>query len=173
MKKNILIVVHILFGTVLFAQNNIDPSNVRPINGININLLGDASLVSINYERLLLINSNFFIAGKAGLGYNEDFNICIFGPCSPPEKYLTIPHLITGNLGIDVLFFEFGLGGTLISGNTNRHYLFYPIVGFRLQPLKSIGMNFRGFFQYPHIDVLHEVNSLLFLPFGLSLGVCF
>jgi hypothetical protein len=169
MKRIILIIVFAISGTFLFAKNNRDSTDIRPINNINLNICGDASIISLNYERLFLINQNFFITGKLGIGYNQEFQICLFGTCSPPEDYLTIPHHITGNLGKGRHFLEFGLGGTIINGKTNQHYLLYPIVGYRLQPLKSNKVNFRIFGSIPFTGL--ETEDILFIPFGLSLGV--
>jgi hypothetical protein len=172
MNRIILIIVFTISGTFLFAQNNRDSTDIRPINNINLSICGGASIISLNYERLFLINQNFFITGKLGIGYNEEFKLCIFGPCSPPEKYITIPHHITGNLGKGRHFFEFGLGGTIIIGKTNQHYWLYPLVGYRLQPLKSNKVNFRIFGSIP-FSGLNSVEDIIFIPFGLSLGVNF
>lgn len=171
MKRNILTIILILTGAVIFAQINDDSISRRPVNSISINLLGDASIISVNFERIFLISSTFILTGKLGLGYNEEFQFCIFGSCPPPEKYLTIPHHVTGNLGKGRHFFEFGLGGTIVSGNTNQYYLFYPIVGYRLLPLKSNKVNFRIFGQIPFSGL--ETEDILFIPIGLNLGICF
>ena len=172
MKKLILSIVFLIIGTVLFAQNNDDSSATRPVNSVNLNLLGDASLISINYERIFLIDPIFILTSKIGLGYNEEFKICLnlFGPsdCSPPDKYITIPHHITGNLGKGQHFFEFGLGGTIITGYAT-HFHFYPIFGYRFLPLKSNKINFRIFGQ---ILLLGECN-ILYIPFGLNIGISF
>jgi hypothetical protein len=134
--------------------------------------LGDASLFSINYERQFLVSSTIILSSKFGLGYNEEFKLCIIGPCSSsPEKYLTIPHHITGNFGKGKYFFEFGLGGTIINGNTNQPYLLYPIVGFRTLPLMSNKFNFRIFGQIPFSGL--ETEDIIFIPFGVSLGISF
>ena len=107
-----------------------------------------------------------------GFGYNEEFQICFSGPCSsPPEKYATIPHHITGNLGQRKHFFEFGLGGTIFNGNTNQKYLIYPIVGYRIVPLASGKVNFRIFGQIPFSGL--ETEDIISIPFGLTLGVKF
>lgn len=167
MRKQILVTVLLMVSSTLFAQDN-----ERPLNSIQVNLLGDASIISINYDKQFLISPTFILSSKFGLGYNEEFQICIFGPCSsPPEKYLTIPHHITGNIGKGKHFFEFGLGGTIISGNTNQNYFLYPIVGYRVLPLNSNKVNFRVFGQIPFSGL--ETEDILFIPFGLSLGISF
>jgi len=171
MKRIILIIVFSISGTLLFAKDNRDSTDIRPTNNINLNLFGDASIISLNYERLFLINQNFFITGKLGIGWNQDFQLCLFGTCQPTKYYLTMPHHITGNLGKGRHFLEFGLGGTIINGKTNQHYLLYPIVGYRLQPLKSNKVVFRIFGSIPFTGL--EAENILFVPFGLSLGVRF
>lgn len=151
---------------MLFAQNQEEIVDARPLNSINLNLLGDASLISINYERQFLVSPAFILSSKLGLGYNFEF--IIFGN---PEHYLTIPHHITGNIGKGRHFFEFGLGGTIINGNTTQPYILYPIVGYRILPLKSNEITFRIFGQIPFSGI--ETDDILFIPFGLNLGVSF
>jgi hypothetical protein len=151
---------------MLFAQKSEEIIETRPLNSFNINLLGDASLISFNFERQYLISSTFILTSKIGLGYNKEF--LIFG--SNQEHYLTIPHHITGNIGKGKHFFEFGLGGTIISGNTTQPYLLYPIVGYRILPLKSNEINFRIFGQIPFFET-HA--TIPFIPLGLSLGISF
>ncbi len=168
MKNLTIFLVCLLFGELLFAQSNNDSILVRPKNNISINLLGDASLVSVNYERLFVINPSFFITAKLGIGYNEEF--CLFG-CDDREKYLTIPQHITGNFGKGKNFFEFGLGGSIISGHTVQDYTLYPMVGYRLQPLKSDKLNFRVYLQYPVTG--SAMDEILFIPIGFSFGYCF
>lgn len=171
MKKQILTTVLVMLISTLFAQEN-----ERPLNSIQVNIFGDASIISINYDKQFLISQTFILSSKIGLGYNEDIQICIFGPCSSsPEKYLTIPHHITGNLGKGKHFFEFGLGGTIICGNTNPNYFLYPIVGYRILPLNSNKVNFRVFAQIPFNGLESEVdlNAPYFIPLGLSIGISF
>ena len=174
MKKLILIFILLSIGIVLFAHDpieTIDAIDSRPLNSVYINLFGDASIISFNYERLFLLSPTFILSSKLGLGFNEEFKICLFGPCPPEEKYLTIPHHLTGNVGKGRHFFEFGLGGTIISGNTTQPYLFYPIIGYRILPLKSNKINFRVFGQIPFSGL--ETDDIVFIPFGLSLGISF
>ena len=144
--KTILIAGFLFVSMPLKAQEGQVLNSSRPRNNININLLGDGSPISLNYERLLSFHPSYFLTGKIGAGYNEEFKFCLFGPCSTPaEKYLTIPHHFTGNLGTRSLFFEVGLGGTYIIGDGGSKYVVYPIVGFRVQPRKMQKMNFRLF----------------------------
>lgn len=172
MKKLVLTIILVISTTILSAQKNSDSTKTRPINNININLLGDASLISLNYERLFFIRPIFMLTGKLGLGYNEEFQVCIWGPCTTPNKYLTIPLHITGNVGKGRHFFEFGIGGTRIIGHTNQPYYIYPLIGYRLNPLKKNRVNFRIVGQIPFSGVLYT-DDILFVPVGFSLGFCF
>ncbi len=143
MKRIILTIILIFIGTGLFAQNNENIIGKRPTNIISLNLFGDASMVSINYEKLFIIKPTIILSGKIGFGYNEEFQLCVFGPCSsPPDQYFTITNHITGDIGKRKLFFEFGLGGTILLGNTTQEYSFYPMVGFRLLPLSILSLIF-------------------------------
>lgn len=171
MKKIILITILLISTTILFAQNHEKIIDIRPLNGINISLSGDASIFSINYERQFLVRPTFILSSKLGLGYNKELRFCIFSSCTPERTYLTIPHHITGNIGKGIHFFEFGLGGTIIKGNTTQPYLFYPIIGYRILPLKPGKFSFRIFGQLPFSGLL--TDDISFFPFGLSFGASF
>lgn len=174
--KTKLISVIILFKIwVLEAQTELDSNFHRPTNNIYLNLLGDASIVSLNYEKLFPIDKGFIIAAKIGLGYNAADPICIsFGnPCPPPPKFLTIPIHITTNFGKKRSMFELGLGGTFFNGNRNKNMKIYPTVGYRLQPLKSNKLNFRIFSNFFNPIQLFNYDNILLSPIGLSLGVSF
>mgnify|MGYP003327803738 CR=1 FL=1 len=122
----------------------------RLLNNISLNLLGDASIISINYEKQYLVGKSYILSSKVGLGYNQEFCISFgTGSCSPVEDYLTIPHHFTANIGKGRSFFEFGLGGTILSGKTTWPYILYGIIGYRFQPLQSNKFNFRIYLQPP------------------------
>ena len=148
----------------------------RPLNNISLNLLGDASKLSINYEKQYLVGESFILTTKFGLGYNQEFRLCIFGPCSSPaENYLTIPHHFTANLGNRRSFFEFGLGGTILYGETSEPYLLYPIIGYRFLPLQSNKFNFRLYFQPPIQRLEGDFGhpDIAWIPAGMSIGISF
>jgi hypothetical protein len=117
------------------------------------------------------MSSNFFLTAKLGLGYNEEDQWCLFGGCDPPEKYLTIPHHVSGNYGKGRHFFEFGVGGTIINGETSQNYLVYPFAGYRLQPFISNKFIFRAFACIPFTGL--DTEDILFVPFGLCFGISF
>lgn len=169
--KVLLVALITTTSFISFSQQQEEIIDERPLNNIYINLLGDASRVSINYERHFLVGTTFNLTSKLGLGYNEEFN---FGGSSP-DKYFTLPHHITGNLGKGRHFFEFGLGGTFLTGNKTLFYYLYPTIGYRISPLKSKKINFRIFGQLPlyKYDKLDQLNDFTLLPIGLSMGISF
>ncbi|NNF33882.1 MAG: hypothetical protein HKN68_07225 [Saprospiraceae bacterium] len=167
MRNIFLLLMLLIGGAVSFAQKSELPLNSRPLNSFNINLLGDVSILSVNYERQVLISPTFILSNKLGLGYHVES--CFFCKIEDPNYYLTLPHHLTGNLGRGSNFFEFGLGGTMFIGDIPRHYLLYSIIGYRVLPLRSGKMNFRVFFHLPFLDPNHF--DIFFMPFGLSFGV--
>jgi len=172
MKKLIITILFLITTISIHAQNTkVGSVDNRPENNMYVNLFGDATIISINYERLSFRSSNFFLTAKVGIGYNEEEQWCIFGGCDPPEKYLTIPHHISGNYGKGRHFFEFGVGGTFINGETNQNYLAYPFAGYRLQPFISNKFIFRAFACIPFSGL--ETADILFVPFGLCFGISF
>lgn len=90
MKKLILILVLAISFSEMFAINSNDSTFVRPLNNINLNFFGDASIISVNYERLYFLKPGLFLSFKAGIGYTQEFQLCIFGPCESPPK-TTLP----------------------------------------------------------------------------------
>lgn len=158
--------------TISLKENtsiNESSSIKRSNKSVYINILGDASVFSFNYESFIFSNGeNFHLTAKGGVGFNSEFEFCFFGSCGEPDKFLTIPHHITGLFGNDYQFFEIGLGGTLIPDN-NKSYISYPIIGFRSQSLVSNGFNFRLYAQFPFQRNL----GILFIPVGLSIGYNF
>lgn len=170
--KTILLPILLFTGLNLIAQDQDSIFNPRPLNNINLNIFGDASLISVNYERQFSVNSKFLISSKFGIGYNQTYNIL---STEKELKYLTLPHHITGNLGKGRHFFEFGLGGTAIIGNTNKPYFLYPLVGYRILPLRSNKLNFRVFGHIPFSEGrLKEANGAgapVFIYIGWNLGI--
>jgi hypothetical protein len=163
----ILVIILLTTSTILFAQKSEEIARVRPLNSVYFNTLGDVSVFSINYERQFILSPMFILTSKLGLGYFREF----FKFNRNPEKYLTIPHHITGNFGRESHFLEFGLGGTFISENATHPYLIYRIIGYRFMPFNSSKINFRVFVQTPFSDF--KADDILFIPIGLSIGGVF
>ena len=168
MKKIILLFLIPLMGICLRAEKMMPID--RPLNNVSLNLVGDASLISLNYERLFFLNDQIFLSGLVGLGYNEEFQLCLFGPCDePPEKYLNVNFHLSGNFGKGRHFLEVGLGTTFTTGTISRHMIVYPLLGYRLQPFHTNKIHLRIFASYPIIG-LNNID-LLYAPFGVAVGI--
>lgn len=170
MKKLILISLIFLSGSLSYAQTGNESDDKRPVNNFNLTCLGNASLISLNYEYLYFVRPNFSIAFNLGVGYNEEFQIIVFGPKTPPKTYITLPHYVTGNVGNGRSFLEFGLGGTFMDSETQQHYYLYPIVGYRIQPLRKSRMYFRIFGE---LFSGYKDPEVYLFPGGFSLGFSF
>jgi hypothetical protein len=183
MKKLIIAFMLTSLATVTTAQYTSQQNTSRGKNVISVNLLGDVSIVSLNYERLFEVNSSILISSKVGVGFNEETQFCLFGPCStPPDRFVTFTHHITGNFGQGKALFEIGIGGTLFSGDSRndylsypgpgKKYLIYPVVGLRLHPLKNQGFSLRLYGYFPkglsNWDIFDG-----YVPIGISLGGTF
>lgn len=176
MKTKLIPIIFALSGLWIFAQPVADLSETRPKNDVSISLLGDVSLFSFGYERLLITSPNFMLTGKLGLGYNQEglFSIvfcfsppCNLGPSKRFEKYITLPHHLTVNFGEEKKFFEFGIGGTIY----RRGYLPYFMAGFKLHPLLSNKLSLRIFAQRRLF--IRDNADIIYIPFGMSFGVAF
>lgn len=168
MRTIFLTLILLSHHTGLISQNPIAALNTRPLNSVYFNLLGDAALISINYDRLFILDPSFAISGKLGIGVNKELDICIFGDCDPSITFISIPHHITCNYGQGGHFVEFGVGGAYFLEHPTQAYLLYPILGYRYVPLKSGKLNFRVYVHYSY-----KGNSSLLIPFGFSLGLGF
>ncbi|MCX6232465.1 MAG: hypothetical protein NTZ33_13090 [Bacteroidetes bacterium] len=169
MKKIILTTIIAFSVTLLVAQykGNFNYAYSRPLNNINLGILGDASLFSVNYERLFLNRSNsFFCTAGMGLGANPE--ISVFGPA---YLFFAIPHHITANIGYKKHFFEVGIGGVYIYKKPNWDYINYMIAGLRIQPLESNDFYFRIYGCTTINDI--KTGRLTIIPIGLSFGISF
>jgi hypothetical protein len=144
----------------------------RPLNNISLNLNGDASLLSIHYERLILINHRIFFTGNTGIGFDEPTLGYSMGYNSPPDQYLiTFPHHISCNFGRGRHFFEVGAGGSYLWTKKDRQYFLYPVAGYRMQPMRSERVNLRIYCAIPVMNTGNE--KTIFNPVGVSIGICF
>lgn len=174
-KKIIFIVALSVACSMLFGQMEND-SLSRPLNNFSLNVLGEASIMSLNFERLFPLGKSVLLSAKIGLGANVDF--CGLIQCEENYKSklaITLPHHITANFGRGKAFFEIGYGGTYFLWNYNPVYLPSAIIGFRMQPLKQGKFVFRIFSQVPLVNSdsgLHY-GDILFIPLGFSFGSSF
>jgi hypothetical protein len=140
--------------------------------------MGDGALASLNFERLGLSSDNFFLSGKVGIGTN--FQLVMF-ESNPSASLFLIPHHLTVNVGAKKSFLELGLGGTKVFGtrahpdfSTSKYFL-YPILGYRLQPMKKGRTNFRifGCLPFKAFKDYRQLGDYTFSPVGISIGYCF
>ena len=170
MNTTILILILIINSISLLGQEKEVKYYSRPLNNIGINLLGDCSIIAVNYERLIPFREIFFI-GKLGIGSNviTDFSL---GGSGKDESILTIPHHFAGNIGKRKHLFEFGFGGTLLIGNITQHYILYPIIAYRIQPMRHRKAFVRLYFNMPitHYPSYQLFDYIFISYFGFCIG---
>lgn len=170
-KKVIKVLIILTFGLIVTAKDAEASSFPWPSNNITLNLFGDATIFSMNYERLHFFDRKYMIAGKIGIGYSQSL-----GLPSKSAALLTIPMHFTGNISVykKRQYIEFGFGGTFMFYENLKYwdYAIYPIVGYRLQPYQKVKLTFRIFISYPLTDKI-DMHNYWFSPVGLSIGYCF
>jgi hypothetical protein len=172
-------------GTKLQPVNPLpvpDAPRIFALNVVEVNLLGQGSLFSLNYERFFNVLPKVFWSGKVGIGYNQastyKSGLFLFGGHAdnptPPEDLITIPIQVTANLGSDDLYFEIGMGGTAFLGNSTRFYP-YPILGWRINFFDKV--HARVFCNIPlfkeDFGMIFQKGYIAFFPVGFSLGSSF
>jgi hypothetical protein len=169
MKRSALLFLFTLLVAHGNAQEHDTVPGNRPDFVISLNLVGDASLLSIGFEKLFFIKPAFAMAGRLGFGFNQEFQLF---SSDPPINYFIMPMSVTCNFGKGRSYLECGIGGTMLSGNRTSYYIGYPIVGYRFHPFKNPGFSFRAWLFYPfgQLSVL-ESTDILVSPFGLSFGI--
>lgn len=142
---------------------------LRPANNVSLNLFGDASIIALNYERVFASYRKFFINGKLGVGFSESSGLPVDN-----TSLISAPIHITGNYGRKKQYFEFGLGCTFLFYEQFKFwdYSLYPIIGYRVYPLKKDNVTFRIFASYPLTDKI-DMKNYWFFPVGISLGFSF
>ena len=165
MRKQVLLLFLIFFVSV---QASADSLSYQPRTNLSIDLLCNASLISLNYELVTRLNKNLTFTGKHGLGYNQEFQIC-YGTCPPSENILTIPYHFTLNFGKRIKYLEIGMGATYLEGFTVQPYIIYAVLGFRYLPLSPQKLSDGFFFQYPLSGLFTQ--DIIFVPIGINFGI--
>ena len=154
------------FVQVVVAQNS--ETEVRLFNSVHFTAQGNASSLSLSYERSFPLSPSVFFSGSVGIGFNQKFLIINSSEGTP--VYITSPHYFTFSVGREMHFAELGVGGTFLGGNTTENYFGYPIIGYRYIS-RSRRYLFRAFATYPHSGI--HTRDILYIPFGISFGFRF
>lgn len=174
--RRVLLLGLFMQSLVVFSQDYSDTNNLeyRPLNNIFLNISGDASIVSLNYERLFPTGrEHFFFAAGLGVGVNTFVTIhANNGTTYTLDNFPVVPHHITGNLGGRRSFFEFGFGGAFIASPQEGHpYLPSVMIGYRHLPMNMNRVNFRVFVSYPLASL--DMYNIVYVPAGVSVGWSF
>lgn len=143
MRKTILFAVLLISVMPVYGQDNDIADATRPANNINLSLLGDVSLIGINYERVFFLRPHMALTARAGTGFFSDLRIFA---SDPDKRYVTFPHHFSVLFGRGRHFFETGIGATFLAGYTesaSAKYIPYPLVAYRFLPLKAQNVNLR------------------------------
>jgi len=174
MKKLLLVAYILLLSSCLLSQE-MKFFNQRPDRNLTIGLGGDGGVVSVHYEKLNIISYNLIMATEIGLGATQDFSIS-----DPNHYYLSIPFNISACFGKRMHLFEAGLGATINLRLNDPYYDFciYPIIGYRIQPVKSRKVMFKIYTSIPYnLNYLTYINlknsDIYFIPIGISIGKSF
>jgi len=174
MKKIVFIFLLIIISACLPAQQDEKQLITRPLRNVNLTIYGGASLITLNFEKLKPIKSSVFITPGIGIGITlkvEDlFEI---------ESLPSIPAKVTCNLGSGRHFFEAGLGLNIVLGDIDDNFILYPVIGYRIQPLREKKIYFRLYGCIPFSEFSNIGNKefldrdIAIMPFGLSIGMSF
>jgi hypothetical protein len=147
----------------------------RPKNNATVNFFGDASTLSLNYERLVFFHPSVFLAGRLGIGYRFEQTGYIAGG----DSFVTLPYAATINVGARKHFFEIGMGWTTDLAAAERNIyepktFRYVVVGYRYQPVRSnLKSNKRIFFKF-NILYFHSEDVIRgMIPIGIAVGKSF
>lgn len=170
MKKPICLILALVSVAATYAQEADSVQVKRPDFNISVNFGGDASFMSLGFEKLFFLKSGPVLAGKIGFGFNQEFNLF---DSSDPINFFILPHSFTVNLGNEKRSLgEIGIGGSWVTDNTVHYYFIYPIIGYRYHPFKNPGFSFKiwAFYPFGQIDKFEETDVMI-VPLGLSFGV--
>jgi len=156
-------------------------TNIYIGHNIFINLLGNGSWISANYERILLKNKNLFITGSLGAGLTSDIQLELDigfsnpqssntpGEPSQPSRSFTLNSQVMANYGKGQHLLLAGLGvSAMVSKDYGPIYHVYPLIGW--------GKHFRGrkcnIRLYASAPLFTELGTpeYTWIPIGFSAG---
>ena len=174
MNKLLLSIIILILSSNTFSQEN-KFFNQRPDRNITLSLGGDGGIISMNHEKLNIISYNLILATEIGIGATQDVSIL-----DPNHYYLSLPLNISVCFGKRMHLFEAGFGSTIHLRINDSFYEFciYPILGYRIQPVKPRKLMFKIFTSIPYnLNYQTYINlkdsEVFFIPIGISIGKSF
>lgn len=170
-KQNSVLLLILFVSNLLLAQENNSKQQVLPIkkNNVEFTVAGMGLGISINYNRVLLMKSNYFLNASAGIG------------SVPFSGGLSIPHQLTINFGKKSSFFELGIGGVYWTGTSSAtaeqeklySYQIAPIIGFRKHVKQRLVLRVytNPLFLVSGVPLYENYDIVLYL--GFSVGWAF
>jgi hypothetical protein len=179
MKKVFLLFIIFNLTVLVTAQISDTTLNIKPVshlrthqgNSLYLEICGNAMLVSINYERLVVQSNRFYLTGRVGLG------IGTYIRRMSSQDFLSMPLLLNFQYQLsNVVLLEFGAGSTLSFVPSHQYFnpLITGVIGMRAQ--SKSGFLFRvGFTPLVSLDKdLISGEFETFFPWvGISLGYSF
>ena len=148
--------------------------NQRPKKNISVGIGGEGGLLSLNHEKLHLFSFKLMMSNKIGIGITQDYSFT-----NPQNYFITLPTNISFCFGKRRVLFEAGLGATVFLQINEPFYqfCFYPIIGYRWQPLKMDKLFFKIFASFPNKlnqnNISISESEILFVPIGINVGKSF
>lgn len=128
--------------------------------------LGGHSLISFHIEYLSPINYYTFLTMSSGMGLQSKM---IWGYAKNAREYVTFPNQLSLNLGDYKHSAEVGLGLLTVIGKTNKPFVPYAELGYRVQKKIEPGkIVFRFYIAYQFGG--YDWREITFFPFGFSFG---
>ena len=154
-----------LSAMVYGQESNSLAENLERKNNIDITLGGTGLFTSINYNRIVMVKSNYFINAAVGIG--------VF----PLVSAITFPHQITYNLGSKNSFIELGVGGTYMNSQSTIEGVNKTFSSYHLSPIVGWRKHFKKPFLFrvyanPLTNILGKHDSTI-AYLGISLGYRF
>jgi hypothetical protein len=167
--KKISLFIFLLFTVAVTAQENDTnlKNRFKHKNIADLTLGGTGIGLSINYGRILIAKSNYFVDMSVGLGVMPNG--------------ITLPHSIRVNLGVGNNFLELGVGGTYITGKTDESGFTESFYSYQLSPIIGWRRHFENnlvfrVYANPLIHLAGDnfIEDYSIVPYlGLSLGYRF
>ncbi len=148
--------------------------NQRPKKNISIGLGADGGILSLNHEKLHLFTFKLMMSNKIGIGLTQDYSFS-----NPQNYFISLPANISFCFGKRRVLFEVGFGATVFLQINEPFYqfCFYPIIGYRWQPLKMDKLFLKIFAALPNklnqSNISISESEILFVPIGINIGKSF